>query len=114
MTVSLADIDLSDISFWERPMAEREAAFAVLRAQPAPLLFAEPEIPFAPPGPGYYALVRHADIIEASRHPDIGRSGLYPGPRHAFASVRRIASTERASHGRADRTFRATGGRQAG
>ncbi|MEU8385416.1 hypothetical protein AB0C32_40450, partial [Streptosporangium sp. NPDC048865] len=75
MTVSLADIDLSDISFWERPMAEREAAFAVLRAQPGPVMFAEPEIPFAPPGPGYYALVRHADIIEASRHPDIFSSG---------------------------------------
>ncbi|GAA2870137.1 cytochrome P450 [Streptosporangium fragile] len=75
MTVSLADIDLSDIAFWERPMAEREAAFAVLRAQPGPIRFAEPEIPFAPPGPGYYALVRHADIVEASRHPEIFSSG---------------------------------------
>ncbi|GAA0840103.1 cytochrome P450 [Streptosporangium amethystogenes subsp. fukuiense] len=75
MTVSLADIDLSDIAFWERPMAEREAAFALLRAQPGPILFAEPEIPFLPPGPGYYALVRHADITEASRHPEIFSSG---------------------------------------
>ncbi|MFI6455146.1 cytochrome P450 [Streptosporangium amethystogenes] len=75
MTVSLADIDLSDIAFWERPMAEREAAFAVLRAQPGPILFAEPEIPFLPPGPGSYALVRHADITEASRHPEIFSSG---------------------------------------
>ncbi|WP_246474396.1 cytochrome P450 [Streptosporangium becharense] len=56
-------------------MAEREAAFAVLRAQPGPVLFSEPEIPFAPPGRGYYALVRHADIIEASRHPEIFSSG---------------------------------------
>ncbi|WP_344971684.1 cytochrome P450 [Streptosporangium fragile] len=56
-------------------MAEREAAFAVLRAQPGPIRFAEPEIPFAPPGPGYYALVRHADIVEASRHPEIFSSG---------------------------------------
>ncbi|WP_030920327.1 cytochrome P450 [Streptosporangium amethystogenes] len=75
MTVSLADIDLSDIAFWERPMAEREAAFALLRAQPGPILFAEPEIPFLPPGPGSYALVRHADITEASRHPEIFSSG---------------------------------------
>ncbi|WP_433241842.1 cytochrome P450 [Streptosporangium sp. CA-135522] len=71
MTVSLADIDLSDIAFWERPMAEREAAFALLRAQEAPVRFAEPEIGFAPPGPGYYALVRHADIVEASRNPEV-------------------------------------------
>ncbi|WP_435889197.1 cytochrome P450 [Streptosporangium canum] len=75
MTVSLADIDLSDIAFWERPMAEREAAFALLRAQAAPLRFAEPEISFALPGPGYYALVRHADIVEASRTPEVFSSG---------------------------------------
>ncbi|GHE41580.1 linalool 8-monooxygenase [Streptosporangium violaceochromogenes] len=75
MTVSLADIDLSDVAFWERPMAEREAAFALLRAQPAPLRFAEPEVGFALPGPGYYALVRHADVVEASRNPEIFSSG---------------------------------------
>ncbi|GAA4220106.1 cytochrome P450 [Streptosporangium album] len=75
MTVSLSDIDLSDITFWERPMAEREAAFALLRAQTAPVRFAEPEISFAPPGPGYYAVVRHADIVEASRNPEVFSSG---------------------------------------
>ncbi|WP_344865005.1 cytochrome P450 [Planomonospora alba] len=56
-------------------MAEREKAFALLRAQPAPLRFAEPEIPFAPPGPGYHALVRHADVVEASRLPEVFCSG---------------------------------------
>ncbi|MDP9866276.1 cytochrome P450 [Streptosporangium brasiliense] len=71
MTVSLADIDLSDIAFWERPIPEREAAFALLRAQTAPLRFAEPEMSFALPGPGYYALVRHADVVEASRTPEV-------------------------------------------
>ncbi|GAA3159359.1 cytochrome P450 [Planomonospora alba] len=75
MTVPLAEIDLSDLAFWERPMAEREKAFALLRAQPAPLRFAEPEIPFAPPGPGYHALVRHADVVEASRLPEVFCSG---------------------------------------
>ena len=75
VTVSLSDIDLSDTAFWERPMVEREAAFALLRAQPAPLRFAEPEVGFALPGPGYYALVKHADIVEASRHPEIFSSG---------------------------------------
>lgn len=71
MTVSLSDIDLSDLSFWERPMVEREEAFALLRAQPAPIRFTEPDISFALPGTGYYALVRHADIAEASRNPEI-------------------------------------------
>jgi cytochrome P450 len=75
VTVRLADIDLSDMTFWERPMAEREEAFAVLRAQPGPLLFTEWELSFAPVGPGYYALVRYADIIEASRNPEIFCSG---------------------------------------
>ncbi|WP_246466439.1 cytochrome P450 [Streptosporangium album] len=56
-------------------MAEREAAFALLRAQTAPVRFAEPEISFAPPGPGYYAVVRHADIVEASRNPEVFSSG---------------------------------------
>ncbi|MEU7001765.1 cytochrome P450 [Nonomuraea sp. NPDC046570] len=56
-------------------MEEREAAFAVLRAQPRPVRFREEEISFAPAGPGYYALVRHADIIEASRNPDVFCSG---------------------------------------
>ncbi|MDP9840849.1 cytochrome P450 [Streptosporangium lutulentum] len=75
MTVSLADIDLSDIAFWERPMVEREEAFALLRAQPVPVLFPEPPVAYAAPGPGFYALVRHADIVEASRRPDVFSSG---------------------------------------
>ncbi|GII00454.1 linalool 8-monooxygenase [Planobispora takensis] len=73
--IDLSDIDLSDVAFWERPMTERESAFAVLRAQPHPIRFPEPEISFAPAGPGYYALVRHADIIEASRNPEVFCSG---------------------------------------
>ncbi|WP_185052314.1 cytochrome P450 [Thermocatellispora tengchongensis] len=56
-------------------MAEREEAFALLRRLPAPVRFAEPEIGFAATGPGFYALVRHADIIEASRNPEVFCSG---------------------------------------
>jgi methyl-branched lipid omega-hydroxylase len=73
--MSLADIDLSDTEFWARPLAEREAAFAVLRAAAPPPFFAEPETPFAEPGPGYYALVRHADVVAASRDPEVFSSG---------------------------------------
>jgi cytochrome P450 len=73
----LADIDLSDFAFWGQPPAWREAAFAVLRAQPQPVFFAEPKTPiaFGPPGRGYYAFVRHTDVIGASRHPEVFCSG---------------------------------------
>jgi cytochrome P450 len=64
-------IDLSADEFWGLPLPERAASFALLRAQQRPRFFAEPEVPFAEAGPGYYALVRHADIVEASKHPDV-------------------------------------------
>jgi len=72
MTVAGMDgIDLSANEFWGLPLAERAAAFARLRAEPHPRFFAEPEVPFAEQGPGYYALVRHADVAEASKHPGV-------------------------------------------
>ncbi|OLF15949.1 cytochrome P450 [Actinophytocola xanthii] len=70
---TVMDIDLSDTEFWSRSLADREAAFAELRAQPRPRFYAEPdlsEIGF-PPGAGYYALVRHADVVEASRNAEV-------------------------------------------
>ena len=67
----LDQIDLSDTAFWGRSPAERAAAFALLRAQDRPVFYPEPDVPFAEKGPGYYALVRHADVVEASRHPDV-------------------------------------------
>jgi len=73
--MSVVDFDLSDSLFWTRPMAEREQAFELLRGLRTPAFFAEPEISFAPKGPGYYALVKHADILEASRAPDVFSSG---------------------------------------
>ena len=72
---SIEPIDLSDTEFWARPLAERRAAFAVLRSREQPSFFAEPETPFAETGPGYYALVRHADVVEASRNPGVFCSG---------------------------------------
>jgi methyl-branched lipid omega-hydroxylase len=69
--MTVAGIDLSDNAFWGLPLADRAAAFALLRAQDRPQFYAEPEVPFSEVGPGYYALVRHADIVEASRHPEV-------------------------------------------
>ena len=73
--MTTAGIDLSATEFWALPLTERAAAFALLRAQESPPFFAEPETPFAEQGPGYYALVRYADVVEASRHPDVFCSG---------------------------------------
>src|ERR1700759_546839 len=69
--MTVAGIDLSANEFWGQPLAERAASFALLRAQQRPVFFAEPDTPFARQGAGYYALVRHADIVEASRNPQV-------------------------------------------
>jgi cytochrome P450 len=70
-----ADINLSENEFWGRPLEHRHEAFARLRALPGAAHFAEPEVPFANPERGFYALVRHADVVEASRHPELFSSG---------------------------------------
>jgi methyl-branched lipid omega-hydroxylase len=68
----LSDINLSADEFWARPPAARQAAFARLRALPGPAWFPEPAFPLAyTAGGGYYAFVRHADVTEASRHPEL-------------------------------------------
>ena len=69
--MTVAGIDLSNTEFWGLPLPERAAAFALLRTQPEPTFFAEPETPFAEPGLGYYALVRYADVVEASKRPEV-------------------------------------------
>jgi cytochrome P450 len=69
--MAVAGIDLSAVEFWGLPLAERAAAFARLRAEPRPVFFEEPEVPFAERGPGYYALVKHADVVQASKHPAV-------------------------------------------
>jgi len=75
MAVDIDQLDLSDIEFWARPIEERDAAFAALRAERPIAFFDEPEIPGLPTGPGYWALTHHADIVEASRHPELFCSG---------------------------------------
>jgi cytochrome P450 len=74
---SVDGIDLSDPEFWTRPLEEREGAFAVLRAEKPIPFVKEREIPDVPipTGPGYWSLTRHADILEASRNPEIYCSG---------------------------------------
>ncbi len=76
MTVAgMDEIDLSANEFWALPLAQRADAFAQLRSEGRPRFYAEPEVPFSEKGPGYYALVRYPDVVEASRHPDVFSSG---------------------------------------
>lgn len=69
------DIDLSDSEFWALPPEDREAAFAALRRDRPFAFFAEPVIPFIEPGPGYYAVTRHADVEAISSQPKLFCSG---------------------------------------
>jgi cytochrome P450 len=69
------DINLTDPDFWRRPPDFRHEAFKALRREPGLRHFEEPDIIIAPPGPGYYALTRHADVVEASRRPQDFCSG---------------------------------------
>jgi len=78
--LTLDQIDLSDLDFWGRPWPEREGAFRTLRREDAKAYYDPPELDFEtalefPVGPGYRALMRHADVTEVSRHPEIYRSG---------------------------------------
>lgn len=71
-----ATIDLSDLDgFWAAPIVERAAAFAALRDAPGIPWFEQPPSPVPEPGPGYYALTRYDEVVEASRLPGVFRSG---------------------------------------
>jgi cytochrome P450 len=61
---SVGGIDLVDPAFWRQPEPARHAAFARLRRLGAPVYFPEA-------GGGFFALVRHADVVAASRTPDV-------------------------------------------
>jgi cytochrome P450 len=76
-TLALEEIDLSSPDFWTAPLEEREGGFATLREQDPIRFFEEfvpEEIPL-PKGPGYWAITRHAHILEVSRNPEIYCSG---------------------------------------
>src|SRR5690348_8121870 len=66
-----SDLNLSDNAFWALPPAGRFAAYRTLRALEAPPFFEAPVSPFVGDKRGYYALLRHADVAEASRHPQV-------------------------------------------
>jgi methyl-branched lipid omega-hydroxylase len=74
--LTLEEIDLSDMAFWTRPVEEREGAFLTLREEDPIRFFKEPILSeMFPPGPGYYSLTRHADVLDASKRSSIFCSG---------------------------------------
>jgi cytochrome P450 len=73
--LDLDAVDLSDRDFWGRPPAERHAVFDALRRERPFAFYAEPEMPFIPAGPGYYAVTRHADVETISSQPALFCSG---------------------------------------
>ncbi len=74
-------LTLTDLEgFWSEPRDIREGVFAQLRSSEE-LFFSEErgleldgEL-VIPAGPGFYSLVRHADVVEASKNPDLFCSG---------------------------------------
>ncbi|MBV8295715.1 MAG: cytochrome P450, partial [Acidimicrobiia bacterium] len=79
-TLAVDDIDLSDLTFWGRPLEEREGAFKTLRQQRPVAYMPAPDIQLPstielPELTGYYAVTRHADVLEASRQPELFCSG---------------------------------------
>ncbi|HVH19587.1 MAG TPA: cytochrome P450 [Myxococcota bacterium] len=60
-------VALGTPAFWMQPFEDVEAGFAALRLTPGLTFHTEFEVPFLPKGPGYWAVVRHADVLEVSR-----------------------------------------------
>jgi cytochrome P450 len=72
-----SEIDISGKEFWEVTAEEREKTFARLREH-EPVSWQRPVENAVVPDendPGYWAVVKHADIVEVSRHPDLYVSG---------------------------------------
>jgi methyl-branched lipid omega-hydroxylase len=74
-TLPLDQIRLGDPEFWKHPPDVREGAFQWLRRE-RPISFHEEVYDrLFPPGPGFWALSRHADVLYAGTHPKLFCSG---------------------------------------
>ncbi|MFM8410175.1 MAG: cytochrome P450, partial [Alphaproteobacteria bacterium] len=71
--LSVDEIRLGQPETWLRP--DREGIFAKLRAERPVSFQEEPEVPGFPKGPGYWAIVRHADVMQVSRDAETFISG---------------------------------------
>src|SRR5205807_124285 len=73
--LSLDEIRLGDPAFWMLPPDVREGAFRMLRRERPISFHQEVDDRLFPPGPGFWALSRHADILYAGTHPKLFCSG---------------------------------------
>jgi cytochrome P450 len=73
--LSLDEIRLGDPAFWMLPPDVREGAFRTLRRERPISFHQEVDDRLFPPGPGFWALSRHADIMYAGTHPKLFCSG---------------------------------------
>ena len=70
------DVELSSKAFWAKTAAECEESFALLREERPISWQPQVEDPWMPDdNPGYWAVVRHADIVEVSKRSDVFISG---------------------------------------
>ena len=69
--LKLEEIRLGEPVFWTLPLDVREGAFATLRRERPVSFHEEVDARLLPPGPGFWALSRHADILHAGTHPKI-------------------------------------------
>ncbi|MCW2900147.1 MAG: putative cytochrome [Streptosporangiaceae bacterium] len=67
---SLPEDVLDDLTWWTRPVAERDALFARLRTESPRPYVPELDLGGAPRGGGFWALTRLDDVAEVSRRPD--------------------------------------------
>ena len=66
---------VSSLAFWSQPASVRASIFAELRRS-APLAFQQPsDFGMEPSGQGFWAVTRHADVVEVSRNPERFCSG---------------------------------------
>ncbi len=75
LATDLDSITLGDTAYWTRSRAEREGAFAALRAERPIAWMEEIDDQFLPPGPGFWSVTKHADIEFMSQNPTIFCSG---------------------------------------
>ena len=75
MPAEFDQVDISSARFWATPMQERDSAFAALRAQSSISFHRPIELGVSEKAPGFWAAVRHRDIVHVSRHPDEFCSG---------------------------------------
>jgi cytochrome P450 len=107
MPTSETAVSLSHPDFWARPPAEREATFAVLRRE-APVSWQPPTegglrlLPPGPDEPGYWAVVRHEDVVTVSRDPQSFSSAsgatLEPIPRELVEAAASILGMDPPRH----------------